>query len=179
MTLAARLDRDETLGDRVIKVDHAGEYGAICIYRAQRWFAHWRAPDMIGELDRFLDHELGHRARFGAELGRRNRRRCRSYHLCGLGGFILGVVTGMAGRGAIAATTVAIERVVLRHMSAQIEALVGKDEEAVALLRQIIVEEREHHDVSAVRLNPLFWPKLLNPLVSVSTEAVIWLGMRL
>lgn len=180
MTLIARLKSGETLGDRVMKVDHAGEHGAVCIYSAQRWFARWRAPDMVGELDDFLAHERGHRALFGEELRRRGRSRCRSYLWCGMGGLILGTVTGIAGRGAIAATTVAIERVVLRHMHEQIAALQGVDEPAVRTLTIIIAEEQEHHDLSAARLPSAgFWQRLLDPIVSVSTEAVIWLGMRL
>ncbi|HEX8654834.1 MAG TPA: demethoxyubiquinone hydroxylase family protein [Allosphingosinicella sp.] len=180
MALAARLKPGETLGDRVMKVDHAGEHGAVCIYRAQRWFARWRAPEMVGELDDFLAHECGHRARFGAELARRGQRRCRSYFWCGLGGFVLGAFTGLAGRQAIAATTVAIERVVLRHMHEQLDVLESVDGPAAATLRRIIVEEQEHHDLSAARLAAGgFWPRLINPVVAASTEAVIWLGMRL
>jgi 3-demethoxyubiquinol 3-hydroxylase len=180
VTLRARLKPGETLGDRVMKVDHAGEHGAICIYRAQRWFARWRAPDMVPELGHFLAHERGHRALFGAELARRGQRRCRSYFWCGLGGFVLGAVTGLGGRQAIAATTVAIERVVLRHMHEQLQALSGRDQAAAGTLRQIIVEEQEHHDLSRVRLaSHGLWPRILDPVVGASTHAVIWLGMRL
>lgn len=180
MALAARLTLNETLGDRVMKVDHAGEHGAVCIYGARRWFARWRAPDMLAEIDEFLAHERGHRAQFAAELGRRGVRRCRSYLLCGFGGLILGGVTGLAGRGAITATTVAIERVVLRHMREQIAELRGVDEEAVRTLSVIIAEEQEHHDLSAVRLPTVgLWQRVIDPVVSASTEAVIWLGMRL
>jgi ubiquinone biosynthesis monooxygenase Coq7 len=180
MALVARLDHDETLGDRVIKVDHAGEHGAVCIYLAQRWFARWRAPEMLPELDHFLAHERGHRARFASELARRGQRRCRSYFWCGLGGFVLGAVTGLAGRNAIAATTVAIERVVLRHMQEQVEELTAVDEEAVQALRQIIAEEQEHHDLSVAHLAPGgLWTKIINPVVGASTHVVIWLGMRL
>jgi ubiquinone biosynthesis monooxygenase Coq7 len=180
MALVARLNRGETLGDRVMKVDHAGEHGAVCIYLAQRWLARWRAPEMLPELDHFLAHERGHRARFAGELARRGQRRCRSYFWCGLGGFVLGAVTGLAGRNAIAATTVAIEGVVLRHMHEQVKELTAVDEEAVQALRQIIVEEQEHHDLSITRLTPRgIWPKIINPLVGASTHVVIWLGMRL
>lgn len=180
MAITARLKPGETLGDRVMKVDHAGEHGAICIYRAQFWFARWRAPDMVEEIEAFLVHERRHRALFGAELERRGRRRCRSYHLCGLGGFVLGALTGLAGRRAIAATTVAIETVVLRHMHEQVAVLATSDPAAAATLRDIIAEEQEHHDLSDRRpVRPGFWPKIINPVVAASTEAVIWLGMRL
>ena len=180
MVLAARLDSGETMGDRVMKVDHAGEHGAVCIYTAQRWFARWRAPELIAELDGFLEHERGHRARFMAELRARGRPRCHSYHLCALGGFVLGAVTGLFGREAISATTLAIERVVLRHMREQVVALEGVDSRAVEVLRQIIGEEQEHHDASAARLPAnSWWRAMIEPVVSVSTEAVIWMGMRL
>ena len=180
MALAARLNPGETLGDRVMKVDHAGEHGAVCIYRAQRFFARWTAPDMVAELDGFLVHERRHRARFGAELERRGARRCRSYLLCGLGGFALGAVTGLLGRRPIAATTVAIETVVLRHMQEQVTVLSGIDRDAADALRDVIADEQEHHERSALRLErPGFWPKLIEPVVRASTETVIWLGMRL
>jgi ubiquinone biosynthesis monooxygenase Coq7 len=180
MAISARLKAGESLGDRVMKVDHAGEHGAICIYRAQLWFARWRARDMVAELGGFLAHERRHRALFGAELARRGRRRCRSYHLCGLGGFMLGAVTGLLGRRAIAATTVAIETVVLRHMHAQVAELAAGDPAAAATLRDVIADEQAHHDLSGRRLAPPgLWPRIINPVVEASTEAVIWLGMRL
>jgi ubiquinone biosynthesis monooxygenase Coq7 len=180
MAPIAWLKDGETLGDRIVKVDHAGEHGAVCIYRAQRWFARWRAPELVSELDAFLVHERGHRTLFEAELRRRNKPRCRSYALCAIGGFSLGILTGLAGRQAIAATTVAIERVVLRHMNAQIKTLGDVDQQAADTLRHIIVEEQEHHDLSAAKVDHRgLWPKFIDPLVTCSTEAVIWLGMRL
>ena len=180
MAIVARLKVGEALGDRVMKVDHAGEHGAVCIYTAQGLVARWRAPDMVDELSHFRDHERGHRARFGAVLEARGLRRCRSYHFCAVGGFTLGAVTGLLGRRAIAATTVAIERVVLRHLHEQVAALELVDPDATNALRQIIQEEQEHHDLSAERLatNSL-WTKVIDPVVAASTEAVIWLGMRL
>jgi ubiquinone biosynthesis monooxygenase Coq7 len=180
MALTARLKLGETLGDRVMKVDHAGEHGAICIYRAQIWLARWRAPEMVEELAEFLVHERRHRALFGAELARRGRRRCKSYHFCGLGGFALGALTGLLGRRAIAATTVAIETVVLRHMHEQVAELAESDPAAADTLRDVIRDEQAHHDLSDRRLaSPRGWPRVINPVVEASTEAVIWLGMRL
>jgi len=179
MTTTALLNAGETLGDRIMKVDHVGEHGAVCIYRAQRWFARWTAPDMVAELDSFLAHERRHRARFGAELQRRGRRRCRSYFLCGFGGFVLGAFTGMLGRRPIAATTVAIETVVLRHMREQIETLQGQDEAAAGTLSEIMADEEEHHELSQAWLAPPGpWPRLITPIVGLSTELVIWSGMR-
>lgn len=172
--------RDTALGGRILKVDHAGEQGAVNIYRAQILAARFTAPALVPQLREFKSHEERHRAVFATELQRRGVRRCRSYWLCGIGGWVLGLVTGLLGRHAIAATTVAVERVVLRHLEAQLRELAGKDEAAVAAIAQIVDEERQHHDQSAAHLGPgRFWSRLLSPVVAASTESVIWLGMRL
>lgn len=173
------MSRQLPLGDRVLKVDHAGEHGAVCVYRAQLFIARWRAPSMTEELSAFLGHELRHRALFAGELIRRGRPRCRSYWLCGIGGFLLGSITGMLGRGAIAATTVAIEQVVLRHLSHQMAELTD-DPHAVAIIGDIVREEQSHLDDSLKHLaGRNNWERLLTPVVSNATEVVIWLGMKL
>lgn len=166
-------------GDRILKVDHAGEHGAVCIYRAQRFVARWRAPELVEELSAFLGHELRHRALFGEELARRGRPRCRSYWLCGIGGLSLGLITGVLGKGAVAATTVAIEQVVLRHLSLQMTELTH-DPRAVAIIGDIVREEQSHLDDSRKHLEGRnVWERLLIPVVSGATEVVIWLGMKL
>jgi ubiquinone biosynthesis monooxygenase Coq7 len=170
----------KSLGDRVMKVNHAGEQGAICIYRGQRWMAALLSPSLVPELAANQAHEERHRAIFAAELGRRGVRRCRSYFMCAAGGLALGIVTGLLGRRAIAATTVAVERVVLRHLDEQRAALRGVDSAAVAAIDNIAREEAEHHDASARHLGEPTVPlRLLMGVVSLSTETVIWLGMRL
>jgi len=180
MELIAQSLTTNDLGDRILKVNHAGEHGAVNMYSGQIFMARLTARGMVNELKEFRSHEQRHRAIFGAELLRRGRPRCRSYWLCGFGGLILGLITGFFGANAISATTVAVESVVLRHLEQQLVALQNSDPSAVAAISAIISEEQQHHDHSA---NPVqastFWSRFLSPIVSASTEAVIWLGMRL
>src|SRR5258708_39766285 len=103
MELVARLHSGETIGDRVLKVDHAGEHGAVNIYRGQLLACWWRDAALRAALAELQSHEEAHRGLFAAELARRGRRRCRSYDLFGIGGFCLCFVTGIGGRSAIAA----------------------------------------------------------------------------
>jgi 3-demethoxyubiquinol 3-hydroxylase len=73
-----------------------------------------------------------------------------------------------------------VERVVLRHLAHQMEALRVTDEVAVRAISEIVSEEQQHHDRSASHVHASrFWLGLLSPVVAMSTEAVIWLGMRL
>jgi ubiquinone biosynthesis monooxygenase Coq7 len=169
----------EKFAARLLKVNHAGENGAVAIYSRQIFFARLTAPAMVAELIEFRVHEMKHRDIFWKELQRRDRPRCKSFWLCGVGGFTLGLVTGAFGRRAIAATTVAVERVVLRHLEHQLALLDGKDAAATGAIESIVVEERQHHDSSASHIaRDRFWTRILSPLVAAATESVIWIGMR-
>lgn len=169
-----------TFAERVLKVNHAGENGAINIYAAQIMVARFTAPSMVAKLQEFKAHEQEHRSIFWNELQSRGVRRCRSYVLCGVGGFALGFITALFGLRAIAATTAAVERVVLGHLQSQLRALDGQDDAAVAAISKIVEDEAQHLEQSELHLAAgQFWPQVLTPIVAASTEAVIWLGMRL
>lgn len=180
MELSARVLASAGLAGRILKVNHAGENGAVHIYSGQLLFAPLTARSLVAELREFRAHEESHRQIFRAELERRGIRRCRSYLLCGVGGYALGVITGLFGRGSIAATTVAVERVVLGHLKRQLLVLEGRDPAAADAVRAIVNEEQEHHDRSQshAKASPV-WLAILGPLVAMATEVVIWTGMRL
>ncbi len=168
-----------SLGDRVMKVNHAGEHGAVHIYRGQQIACRWRDAALREELAQFRAHEESHRAIFAAELARRGVVRCRTYHLCAAGGFVLGIVSGLCGRASIAATTVAVERVVLRHLAHQLQMLRDTDPDAVRAIEAILADEQSHHDRAALEPRQgIFWPRVIKPVVSGLTEAVIWIGMK-
>lgn len=180
MELSTRVLAADGLGGRILKVNHAGENGAVHIYAGQILLARFTAPSLVEELRHFKEHEEGHRRIFFDELQRRGIRRCRSYLLCGLGGFLLGAITGLFGRGAIAATTVAVERVVLGHLRQQLQVLEGVDPAAAQAVGAIVQEEQEHHDRAEVHSRASrIWLSVLAPIVAASTELVIWSGMRL
>lgn len=159
METNARLNAGESLSGRILKVNHAGETGAVCIYAGQIVMARITARRLVAQLQEFKSHEERHRAIFLAELQRRGLPRCRSHGLCALGGWVLGLLTGLLGVRAMAATTVAVEHVVLQHLPHQLQALAGRDEAVVAAIAQIVDEEPQHHDHSARHLGTGgFWP---------------------
>jgi ubiquinone biosynthesis monooxygenase Coq7 len=154
-----------------MKVNHAGENGAIHIYTGQILMARIRARPLVAELREFKTHEERHRAI--------SRPSC-SAVACDAGGLALGLFTGLFGRRAIAATTLAVERVVLRHPGQQLLTLDGNDDQAAAAISKIVDKEQQHFDQSASHLGAgELWPRLLSPVVAAATESVIWLGMRL
>ena len=180
MDATATIPAASALGNRILKVDHAGEQGAICVYRAQWLVAGLTAPSMREQLADFLVHEKRHRSIFGAALMQRGLARCRSYALCSAGGYVLGAVTALLGRRAIATTTIAIESVVVRHLVEQRAQLATIDPTAADLIASIVEDEQLKHDRSLDRIDvDRGWLRAVQAIVSQATEAAIWLGMRL
>jgi 3-demethoxyubiquinol 3-hydroxylase len=165
---------------RIIKVNHAGEHGAVNIYAGQIVMAKLRAPSLLFELAEFKAHEERHRAIFARELKRRGLPRCRSYWLCGLGGYVLGFLTGLMGARSIATATVAVERVVLRHLREQLQQIGITDPDASIAISAILSDEQRHHDQSAARIRQTgVIDRVIGSVISAATESVIWIGMRI
>lgn len=163
----------------MIKVDHVGENGAVNIYRAQRLVANVRCPKLKPQLKEFQHHEEEHRLIFKEHLNKIGVRRCISYHLTGIGGFALGFVTALVGPKAIAATTYAVENVVLDHLEHQLSYLKDASPDAYAAVEAIYTDEKEHHDQAKSDMHhDEFLSKLLVRIIRNCTEAVIWFGMR-
>lgn len=168
------------IAGRILKVNHAGEFGAVNIYRAQIAVARLFQSRHRNMLEQFIAHEREHLAIFGRELERRGVRRCRSFWLCGAGGYLLGLFTGLLGRNTVMACTAAVETVVTGHLAAQLETLRAENDSAACHAVESILQDEEAHRDTAVEesRNGIFYRPLYR-LVAVSTEFVIWLGMKL
>ena len=77
MELTMPVSADEELGGRILKVNHAGENGAVNIYAGQILIARITARDMVSELTEFKLHEQRHRANL-----RRRRRKYDEFNRC-------------------------------------------------------------------------------------------------
>ena len=169
----------QTKPEKMIKVDHTGENGAVNIYRAQSIGARLFARDLLPEIRDNQAHEERHREIFASQLKTWGIRKCVSFHLSGIGGFVLGLFTGLLGRQAIHATTFAVEHVVLEHLEHQLSYLKDADRDAFDCIAAIVAEEQEHHDRAESNLRKDSWlNKALIVIVKGATEAVIRFGMR-
>jgi 3-demethoxyubiquinol 3-hydroxylase len=129
---------------RILKVNHAGEHGAIRTYRSQVAIARWRCPDVVPELEEMLAQEVSHRARFAEVMPSRQAKPCRMLFLWGIGGRLLGAGTALLGRDGIWACTAAVEEAVHRHLNDQLAFLSTRDQELHALIASIKIEELSH-----------------------------------
>lgn len=162
---------------RIVKVNHAGEYGAIRIYSAQISVSAWRYPEVVPVLAEMLEHEKKHCEAFFAAMAPRHSRPCRVMPFWSYGGWLLGFITAMFGRQAIWVCTAAVEEAVHRHLDDQLEFLTTRDTELHGIISAIRVEELSHlHHVEAQIVSTAVPYRLLRRLISVVTDALIWLS---
>lgn len=162
---------------RILKVNHAGEWGAICIYRAQLWFArHWY-PHLVMFLEETLDHEIKHRRLFANAMMSRQTRSCRIAKLWSYGGYVLGFVTALLGEQGIWICTFAVEETVHSHMEDQLAFLAGRDEELHSLINIIKEEELHHLDHARAHITHRgLFSRGLHSFITFSTNALIFLS---
>ena len=163
---------------RILKVNHAGEFGAIRIYRAQLWIAKRWHSDLVPFLNETLAHEIQHCQYFRDAMPGPKTRPCYAMTLWGIGGSLLGLITALMGRNAIMACTKAVEQTVHRHLDEQIDFLLGKDELLKALITSIQIEENAHLNFAKAHLKPSAVYTILETAIVVSTEIVIWLSTQ-
>ncbi|MBC2664502.1 demethoxyubiquinone hydroxylase family protein [Novosphingobium flavum] len=132
---------------RMLRVDQAGEYGAVRIYAGQLAVMGDRAPHSQ-EVARMAAQEAEHRATFDRLLAQRGVRPTALQPLWSVAGFALGAATALMGPEAAMACTAAIETEIDRHYTEQLEELGGDDPELGALIEKFRDEEREHKEAA-------------------------------
>ncbi|MDB5601655.1 MAG: ubiquinone biosynthesis protein UbiB [Xanthobacteraceae bacterium] len=169
--------RDALTIARIVRVNHAGEYGAIRIYRAQIRISRWLFPDIVDDLEDILAHEIRHCAVFLDAMPARHSRPCRVMAFWSLGGSVLGACTALMGRQALWACTAAVEAAVHRHLEDQLGFLAGRDQALHAAILDIREEELSHLNHAEAQLAaPNLFRRLLRNVISVLTDMLIWLS---
>lgn len=163
---------------RILRVNHAGECGAIRIYQAQLLVARLFHPSLVGFFQNTLSHEKLHRRDFRQSMRSRKTYPCAALPFWGIGGFALGIITALMGKTAMMVCTKAVEGAVHQHLEEQVIYLEGRDDELRSLVLDIKVEEVEHLNYAINNIkNPknFFW-RLLDWSITLSTEIVMWLS---
>lgn len=138
---------NELPSDRMLRVDQAGEYGAVRIYAGQLAVMGNRAPH-AGEIAAMAAQEADHRARFDAMLAARGVRPTALQPLWSVAGYALGAATALIGPEAAMACTAAIETEIDRHYTEQLDQLGDSDPELSEVIAAFRDDEREHRDAA-------------------------------
>lgn len=164
---------------RILKVNHAGEAGAVKIYQAQILVCKILQPSLLPFLKETLEHEIEHKALFRQAMPKRNSRPCRALWLWGIGGWILGTITALLGKNMVWICTEAVEETVHKHLEDQLRFLKGIDDELFNLIASIKQEELSHLQHAQINIVSRNWlTKFVSAIIAYSTETVIWLSTQ-
>lgn len=166
---------------RELRSDHAGETGAVMIYRGLAAVAGWRKnPELIDFAKRHGATELDHLRQLESWLAPGHRSR-----LLGawrIAGWLTGALPALAGPRAVYATIAAVETFVDRHYQQQIDHVQqhGGPEGLLALLLHCQAEEQAHRDEAAALAGgpPSGALRAWCALVGTGSDAAVTLARR-
>jgi ubiquinone biosynthesis monooxygenase Coq7 len=166
----------------ILRVDHAGELGAVHIYRGQRAvFAAARGRETTAAtLAEMEAHEAAHLEAFDKLLTQRGVRPTLLAPVWRVAGFALGAATALMGEKAAHACTEAVETVIEGHYAGQIEELQTREPELAADLTRFRDDELAHRD-QAIAEGALEAPgyPLLAGLIRAGCRAAIRISEKL
>jgi ubiquinone biosynthesis monooxygenase Coq7 len=162
---------------RMIRVDHAGEYGAARIYDGQLAVLGRTA---IGPVIRDMaDQEKAHLETFDRLLVERRVRPTALAPLWHVAGFALGAASALAGPRAAMACTVAVEEVIDERYQRQQERIGANESELADTIAAFRADELAHRDTGlahGAEQAPAYGP--LRHAVKAGTRLAIWLSER-
>lgn len=163
--------------ERIVRVDHAGEFGAKRIYAGQLSVL---GKSEHGPIIRHMaEQEEKHLAYFENAIGDRGVRPTALLPLWHAAGFALGAATALMGPRAAMACTVAVEETIDEHYRDQLETLGPEEQDLKAAIEEFRAEELEHRDIGLEReaeLAPGY--DLMTTAIKRGSKLAIWLSER-
>jgi ubiquinone biosynthesis monooxygenase Coq7 len=169
--------RDEVV-ERMLRVDHAGEYGAVRIYAGQR--AVLRHGAAARAIDGMADKEREHLQTFDRLIGERRVRPTALMPLWHVAGFALGAATAMMGARTAMACTAAVEEVIDQHYADQAARLGDDEAELRATIETYRADEIAHRE-EALAHDAEQAPgyEILTGAIKTGSRLAIWLSTRI
>ncbi len=166
----------------ILRVDHAGELGAVHIYRGQRAvFAAARGREhTAAALAEMETHEAAHLEAFDKLLTERGVRPTLLAPVWRVAGFALGAATALMGEKAAHACTEAVETVIEGHYAGQIDELATREPALAEELTRFRDDELAHRDqavAQGAREAPAY--PLLTGLIRAGCRAAIRISEKL
>lgn len=165
--------------DAMIRVDHAGEFGATRIYAGQLAVLGDRHP-AARSISRMAAQEARHRAAFDRLIAERGVRPTLLHPLWERAGFALGAVTALISPEAAMACTAAVETEIDRHYEDQRAELGDAEPALAALVEEFQAEELEHRETAlaaGAERAPAY--PLLSAAIRLGCRAAIAVSKRL
>ncbi|BAK67842.1 ubiquinone biosynthesis monooxygenase Coq7 [Sphingobium sp. SYK-6] len=162
----------------MLRVDQAGEFGAVRIYAGQLAVLGDRHP-MSRQIAHMAAQEERHRAHFDRMIVERGVRPTILQPFWHVAGFALGAATALIGPEAAMACTAAIETEIDDHYGRQLDEIGADDPALSGAIAEFQAEEVEHRDTAiahGAEAAPAY--PLLSGMIRLGCRAAIALSQR-
>ncbi len=136
--------------EEFIRVDHAGERGAIKIYEGQllalKTFK--KDPELLKLVEEMREHEQEHSDFFENEIRERKIKPTKFLPLWDLLGVGLGFGSTILGKKAAMLCTASVEEVIDKHYQSQIDQLQDDEKKLREKIKKFRADELEHKDIA-------------------------------
>ena len=136
--------------EEFIRVDHAGERGAIKIYEGQllalKTFK--KDPELLKLVEEMREHEQEHSDFFESEIKERNIKPTKFLPLWDLLGVSLGFGSTILGKKAAMLCTASVEEVIDKHYQNQIDHLEDDEKKLKEKIIKFREDELHHKDIA-------------------------------
>ena len=141
---------DKKTLEEIIRVDHAGERGAIKIYEGQLLALKTFKQDeeLKRKIEDMREHEREHFEFFDKEIQKRNIKPTKLLPLWDLMGITLGFGTAMLGKKAAMLCTASVEEVIDEHYQNQISQLEDDEKNLRDKITKFREDEIHHKDIA-------------------------------
>ncbi|RZM11293.1 MAG: demethoxyubiquinone hydroxylase family protein [Sphingomonas sp.] len=165
--------------DAMVRVDQAGEFGAIRIYAGQLAVLGDRHP-AARQIHHMAQQEERHRAFFDRMIAERGVRPTVLQPIWSVAGFALGAITAAIGPAAAMACTAAVETEIDKHYAEQLVELGDSDPELSAAIVDFQAEELEHRETAlAAGAETAFGYPVLSGLIRLGCKVAIATAKRI
>ena len=136
--------------ERIIRVDHAGERGAMKIYEGQLLALNTflKDEDLKKTIEKMKNHEKEHLDFFNKEIKKRNIKPTKLLPLWDLLGVGLGFGSAIIGKKATMLCTASVEEVIDEHYKNQINELDSDEKVLKEKIKKFRDDELHHRDIA-------------------------------
>ena len=170
---------DKYILEEIIRVDHAGEYGATRIYDGQ--IAIFGKNSKIGKtIQHMAEQEQEHIETFEKLILKNHVRPTALLPLWNVAGYLLGASTALMGEKSAMACTVAVETVIAEHYKKQIKQLGNDQKKLKSIIKKFEKDELEHHDIG-IKHNAenILGYNLMTKIISAGCKAAIAISKKI
>ncbi len=170
---------DRGILEEIIRVDHAGEYGATKIYDGQ--IAVFGKTSKIGKtIQHMADQEQEHIDKFNELIIEHRVRPTALLPVWNIAGYTLGASTALLGEKAAMACTVAVEKVIGEHYQEQLDLLEDDHQDLKKTISKFRDDELEHHDIGIehdAESTPGY--KIMSKIIEIGCKAAIAISKKI